>query len=81
MKRRAFVQSALATVAAAALPINRLLGATAAGISRDLPARTLSGGETIVPQSAVRDFIASLRGEALIAGDEDTTARDASGTA
>lgn len=69
MKRRTFIQSAAATVAAATLPINRLLAAAAAGPPGDLPARTLAGGETILPQAAVRDFMASLRGGALLAGD------------
>jgi FAD/FMN-containing dehydrogenase len=49
------------------LPINRLLAAAIAG---DLPARTLTGGETVLPQSAVKDFIASLRGGALVPGDD-----------
>ncbi len=66
MRRRTFIQSAAATVAVATLPINRLLAAAVAG---DLPARTLGGGETIVPASAVKDFAASLRGGVLLAGD------------
>jgi hypothetical protein len=66
MKRRTFIECAAATVAATALPINRLLAATVPG---DLPARTLTGGETVIPRSAVEDFIASLRGDALLAND------------
>jgi hypothetical protein len=67
MKRRTFLQSAAATVAAAALPFNRLRAATAPG---DLPARTLAGGETIIPRNAVLDFAASLRGAVLLNGDD-----------
>jgi hypothetical protein len=67
MQRRAFLGSAAATVATALLPINRLF---AADVKGDLAARTLSGGETLVPRAAVQEFVAGLRGAALFAGDE-----------
>lgn len=67
MRRRTFLQSAVATVAAASFPINRLL---AANVATDLQAKTLAGGETLLPRAAVKDFAASLRGVALLGGDE-----------
>jgi FAD/FMN-containing dehydrogenase len=69
MKRRAFITSAAATVAAATLPGNRLWAAATGALPGDLAARTLAGGETTLPGSVVRDFVGSLRGGALLAGD------------
>jgi len=66
MKRRVFIQSAAATVAAASLPINRLFAAAVPG---DVAARTLGGGDTTLPRAAVQEFFASLRGQGLLAGD------------
>jgi hypothetical protein len=66
MLRRTFLQSAAATAALPFLPMARLRAATARG---DLEARTLAGGETILPQKVVNDFIAGLRGGALLPGD------------
>jgi FAD/FMN-containing dehydrogenase len=66
MLRRTFLGSAAATVAAATLPFNRLLAA----VPGDVPARTLAGGETVLPAAVVRDFAASLRGGALLPGED-----------
>ncbi len=67
MKRRTFLQCAAATVAAATTPINRLL---AADVATDLPARSLAGGEMLLPRAAVKEFAARLRGTALLGGDQ-----------
>lgn len=67
MKRRTFLGSALASMAASTLPIERLL---AAGAPATVPARTLAGGETTLSAGDLKDFRASLRGEVLLPGDE-----------
>jgi len=51
------------------LPFGRL-AAAAASAARDIEARTLDGGEVILPQKAVNDFIGGLRGGALLPGQE-----------
>src|SRR5258708_14949216 len=37
----------------------------------DLPAKSLAGGETVLPGSTVEALAASLRGEVLLAGSQD----------
>lgn len=70
MQRRTFLGSVLATTAASAIPLDRLLAAAAATVPGDIPATTLAGGETVLPAAAVKDFRASLRGQLLLAGDD-----------
>ncbi len=67
MLRRTFIQSGLA--AAALAPFGRVLAKGVGGTTRDLEARTLTGGEVILTQKGVNDFIAGLRGTALLPGD------------
>jgi hypothetical protein len=67
MLRRTFIQSGVA--AAALAPFGRVLAAGVTGATRNVEARTLTGGEVILPQSSVNDFIAGLRGTALLPGD------------
>ena len=55
--------------AAALAPLSQLLAAGARGATRDIEARTLAGSDVILPQSGVNDFIAGLRGGALLPGD------------
>jgi FAD/FMN-containing dehydrogenase len=64
MQRRSFIGSLLAGAAVAA-PGSRLFAATAAGPPGDVAARTLAGGEVLVPRSAAGDFAAGLRGTVL----------------
>ncbi len=68
MLRRTFIQSG-AMAAAALAPLSQLLAAGARGATRDIEARTLAGSDVILPQSGVNDFIAGLRGGALLPGD------------
>ena len=69
MKRRVFCGSALATIATASLPLNRLLAAAAAPVASDVPAITGTGRQIILPRSDVADLRARLRGQLLLAGD------------
>jgi hypothetical protein len=74
MKRRAFVQSAAATLAtASAWPLQRALAQAAAGLKAagDITARRLNGGETTIPKAAVDELAASLRGVVLLPGGDD----------
>src|ERR1700692_1953898 len=67
MQRRQFVGSGLAL--AASWPLR---GFTSVLKSvGDVPARSLAGGETVLPGSAIETFAAGLRAEVLLAGSED----------
>jgi FAD/FMN-containing dehydrogenase len=71
MKRRVFFGSALATLATASLPLERLLALAAdASVAADVPAVTGSGKQVILARADVADLRASLRGQLLLAGDE-----------
>src|SRR5215831_3120958 len=73
MKRRDFRRMSLLTSAAAALPASRLIAASEASSqpgSTSLRAVKLSGAETTIEGTAVRDLRASLRGTLLAPGDE-----------
>ena len=67
MQRRHFVGSALAL--AATWPLR---GSTSVlkGVG-DVPARSLAGGEIVLPGSTIEALAASLRGEVLLAGSQD----------
>jgi len=67
MKRRQFVGAGLAL--AATWPL-RGFASVLKGVG-DLPARTLTGGETVLHGSSIEAFASSLRGEVLLAGSED----------
>ena len=67
MKRRQFVGAGLAL--AATWPL-RGFASVLKGVA-DLPAKTLSGGETVLHGPSIEAFAASLRGELLLAGSED----------
>ncbi len=67
MKRRQFFQSVVATGVAAAFPFGRVLAATQ--VTSDIPAVTLSGGQTVLEKAAVREFGESLKGDLLANGD------------
>lgn len=67
MKRRHFVGSGLAL--AATLPL-RGFASVLKGIS-DVPARSLAGGEMLLPGSAIEALAGSLRGPVLLAGSAD----------
>src|ERR1700688_3204385 len=67
MQRRQFVGSGLAL--AATWPL-RGLTSVLKGVG-DVPARSLAGGETVLPGSAIETLAASLRGEVLLAGSQD----------
>ena len=58
MKRRTFVTSALGIAAATSIPCTRVSAA-------DLPAKTLSGGETMLSDAELKEFGESLRGPLL----------------
>ena len=68
MKRRVFCGSAVATIATASLPLDRLLAAAAA-VTSDVPAVTGAGKQVILPRADVADLRRSLRGQLLLAGD------------
>jgi len=70
MKRREFCQTALTTAVAAALPGHYLLAGQNTSISGNVPAITVSGGETTLEAAAVNDFRNSLRGQLLLNGDD-----------
>src|SRR3984885_3420723 len=67
MRRRQFVGSGLALAA-----IWPLRGFTSVlkGVG-DVPAKTLAGGETVLPGSAIEALAAGMRGEVLLAGSPD----------
>jgi FAD binding domain-containing protein/berberine-like enzyme len=67
MKRRQFVGSGLAL--AATLPL-RGFGGVLKGVG-DVPAKSLTGGETVLPGSAIEDLAAGLRGDVLLPGSQD----------
>ncbi len=67
MKRRHFCQSVVAAGVAAAFPFGRILAATK--VTSDIPAVTLSGGQTVLEKAAVREFGESLKGDLLARGD------------
>jgi len=58
MKRRTFVTSALGIAAATSVPYTRVSAA-------DLPAKTRSGGETMLSDAEIKEFAESLRGPVL----------------
>ena len=62
MRRRDFVSAALGTSVAACLPIDKALVS-------ELPALTLTGGETTLTQAEVNEFAATLRGDLLLPSD------------
>jgi len=70
IRRREFCGSALASLAAASLPLDRLLAQANAPVSGDVPAVTGSGKQIILSRGDVTDLRASLRGQLLLAGDE-----------
>jgi FAD/FMN-containing dehydrogenase len=70
MKRRVFFGSALATLATASLPLDRLLALAEAPVAGDVPAVTGNGKQIILPRADVADLRASMRGQLLLAGDE-----------
>ena len=67
MKRRQFVGAGLAL--AATWPL-RGFASVLKGVA-DLPAKTLSGGETVLRGSSIEAFASGLRGEVLLAGSQD----------
>ena len=69
MKRRVFCGSALATIATASLPLNRLLAAATAPVASNVPAITGTGRQIILPRADVADLRTRLRGQLLLAGD------------
>ena len=73
MKRRQFVGAGLAL--AATWPI-RGFTSVLKGVG-DLPAKTLAGGDVVLPGSSIEAFAASLRGDLLMQGSEgyDSTRR------
>jgi FAD/FMN-containing dehydrogenase len=67
MRRRHFVGAGLAL--AASWPL-RGFTSVLKGVG-DVPARTLAGGETVLPGSAIEALAGALRGEVLLAGNPD----------
>ncbi len=67
MKRRHFCQSVVATGVAAAFPFGRVLAGSR--VASDIPAVTLSGGQTVLEKAAVREFGEALKGDLLANGD------------
>ena len=67
MKRRTFCRSALASAAAASMPINRVF-AQAAEIVDAVPVLTRGGGETVVEKAAMKELSDSMRGQVLLPG-------------
>ena len=67
MKRRRFCQSAVATGMAAGFPFGAVLAGTR--IPAEIPAVTLSGGETALEKAAVEEFAEALKGGLLVEGD------------
>jgi FAD/FMN-containing dehydrogenase len=66
LKRRQFMQRALATLPAAALPFGRLFAATDAPIPDDIEAITGTGKQILLKGTDVKDFAARLRGPLLL---------------
>ena len=66
MKRRQFVGAGLAL--AAAWPL-RGFASVLKGVG-DLPAKSLTGGDVLLPGSSVEALAASLRGDVLLANNE-----------
>jgi hypothetical protein len=66
MKRRAFVQSSLATAATAALPIGRLFAQAPGVIASDIEVVTLSGGSKVIEKAVLQELQASLAGRLLL---------------
>ena len=72
MNRRLFCRSAIAAGVTAALPAHQALGSVfhaLAKVASDIPAVTLSGGETVLSKAAVNELSDSLRGQLLTRGD------------
>ncbi len=67
MKRRRFCQSAVATGMVVGFPFSAVLAGTRP--SSDIPAATLSGGETVLERAAVKEFAEALKGGLLVKGD------------
>ena len=67
MKRRQFVGSALALAATSPL---RGFASALKGVG-DLPAKSLTGGETVLPGSAIEALAAALFGDVLLAGNQE----------
>ena len=67
MKRRQFVGAGLTLAAGWSL---RGIAAVLKGVS-NVPAKTLSAGDVLLPGSSIESFAASLRGEVLLAGSQD----------
>lgn len=71
MKRRTFINSALAT-AATATPLGRLFAAAHQGslIQSDINAVTLDGGERTIEKAVLQELAASLKGRLLLPSSE-----------
>ena len=67
MERRQFVGSGLAL--AASWPLRGFTSVLKG--AGDVPARSLAGGEIVLPASAIETLAAGLRGEVLLAGSPD----------
>ena len=73
MKRRKFVQSALATAAAASMPVEQLLavwGQKPTKIPGDINAVTGNGDEKVIEKAVVQELANSLRGRLLLPSSE-----------
>lgn len=70
IKRRIFCGSALAAIAAAALPVSRLMAAATTPISSNIAAISGAGKQILLQRSDVEDLRAALRGSLLLPGDE-----------
>ena len=71
IKRRRFVQSALAGAATAALPLNRLFAQSSSSkIVSDINAVTGSGGTTVIEKAVLQEVEASLTGGILLPSSE-----------
>ena len=64
MNRRRFCRSAVAAGVASAFPFGRALGALTQ-MASDIPAVTLSGGQTVLEKAAVKELGESLKGDLL----------------
>ena len=70
--RRGFNKSLLAAGWTASMgPASVLAAQSAAKVEGSVDAITRTGGETIIPMSAVKDFKAGLRGALILPGDKD----------
>ena len=73
MRRRTFVQSALATAVAASVPVGQLLAASGRSttkIAGDINAITGSGEAKVIEKAVVEELAASLRGRLLLPSSE-----------